>query len=185
VGILLEGGSFLTAVRESNRTRAGRTCWRFVHESRAPELPVVLLEDSGALIGLVLALAGVGLSVVTGNPVFDGVGTLAIGILLAVIAVVLASEMKSLLIGEAAVAEDEARIRAALADDERVQTVIHLRTQHLGPDELLVATKVAFDPALGLRELAVAIDDAEVRVRAAVPVARLIYVEPDLHRSTG
>lgn len=183
LAVLLEGSSFLTAFREAGQVRRGRSLPRFIRESRAPELPVVLLEDAGALIGLVIALVGVILTVVTGNPVFDGVGTLAIGILLAAIASVLAIEMKSLLIGEAALAEDDAAIRAALEHDPAVVAIIHLRTQHLGPDEILVATKLAFDPSLGLPELAVAIDEAEARVRAEVPTARLIYIEPDLHRS--
>ena len=136
---------------------------RFVRESRAPELPVVLLEDTGALIGLVLALAGVTLTLVTDEPVFDGIGTLCIGVLLALIAITLAIEMKSLLIGESALPAEERRIREALTGAPEVHSVIHLRTQHLGPEDLLVAAKLEFDDALDMPELARAIDAAEAR----------------------
>ena len=183
VAMVLEGGSFATAVKEASSARRGRSLVRYIRESRAPELPVVLLEDAGALIGLILALGGVVLSVTTGNPVFDGVSTLCIGLLLGVIAITLAVEMKSLLIGESALVEDNDAIERVLADDPKVEAVIHLRTQHLGPEDLLVAAKLAFDPALTLPELALAIDAAEVRVRAEVPTVRLIYIEPDLHRN--
>jgi divalent metal cation (Fe/Co/Zn/Cd) transporter len=143
---------------------------------------VVLLEDTGALAGLGIALLGVTLALVTGQPVFDGIGTLCIGILLAVIAFVLAIEMKSLLIGEAALPEHEQVIREALLDGPQVRSVIHMRTQHLGPEDLLLAAKVEFDQELSVPELAQAIDDAEARVRARLPIARLIFLEPDLRR---
>jgi divalent metal cation (Fe/Co/Zn/Cd) transporter len=143
----------------------------------------VLLEDFGALVGLALALVGVGLSELTGDPVWDGIGTLCIGILLSVIAVVLAVEMKSLLIGESAVAAVEERIVAAVEADPSVLQVIHLRTEHLGPEELLVAAKVSFDESLSIRELADIVDRVEVAMRAAVPEARVVYIEPDVLRS--
>jgi cation diffusion facilitator family transporter len=183
VAIVLESFSFGTAIRESNLVRRGRSWVQFIRQSRSPELPVVLLEDAGALIGLVLALVGVLLTIVTDEPVFDGIGTLVIGLLLALIAVVLAVEMKSLLIGESAVPEDDAAIRRALQDDPSVVTIIHLRTQHFGPEELLLAVKLAFTAELGMAQLAGAIDAAEARVRAAVPAVKLIYIEPDLQRS--
>jgi cation diffusion facilitator family transporter len=183
VAIVLEIYSFGTAIKESNAVRRGRSWVQFIRQSRSPELPVVLLEDAGAMIGLVLALLGVLLTIVTDEPVFDGIGTLVIGLLLAVIAVVLAVEMKSLLIGEAAVAEDDAAIRRALQDDRAVVGIIHLRTQHFGPEDLLLAVKLAFVPALDLVQLAAAIDAAEARVRAAVPAVKLIYIEPDLQRT--
>jgi cation diffusion facilitator family transporter len=184
VAIVLEGFSFRTAVRESRPLRGDATWWQFIRRTKNPELPVVLLEDSGALIGLVLALAGVGLSVATGNGRWDGVGTVAIGVLLTSIAVVLAREMKSLLLGESAAPGVVTDIRTALVGDRGAFTrVIHLRTMHLGPDELLVAAKLAVDPTLPLQRVAEAIDDAEVRVRSAVPTARLIYIEPDVDRT--
>ena len=186
VGILvvaaaLEGWSFRTAVVESRPLKGDATWWEFIRRSKTPELPVVLLEDAGALFGLLLALGGVGLTVATGNPLWDAVGTLAIGVLLGVIAVTLIVETKSLLIGEGA---DPDVLRAITSEMEsgKIVRVIHIRTQYLGPDELLVAAKVAMVPDLTLEDAARAVNDAETRIRARVPAARLIYLEPDLDR---
>ncbi|MFT4043018.1 MAG: cation diffusion facilitator family transporter [Gordonia sp. (in: high G+C Gram-positive bacteria)] len=181
VAICLEGYSFATAYRESSPLKGDASWWRFIRNSRNPELPVVLLEDSGALIGLVLALGGVGATMLTDNPVWDGIGTLSIGVLLGVIAIVLIVEMKSLLIGEGATEEEERVLRTALGSDG-VDRVIHMRTQYLGPDELLVAAKIAIAPGTDVTSVAEAIDAAEVRIRAAVPQARVIYLEPDIDR---
>ena len=183
VAIGLESLSFATAVHESRPGRGQGSWWRFIRTSRQPELPVVLLEDTGALIGLAFALAGVGLTILTGDPVWDGVGTVGIGVLLGVIAVILMGEMYSLLIGEGATGAEDDAIRAALADTEHIDRLIHLRTQYLGPDELLVAAKIAFGPHVQLATVAATIDAAEARIRAAVPAARLIYLEPDLDRA--
>ncbi|NKY30368.1 cation diffusion facilitator family transporter [Nocardia gamkensis] len=183
LAIALESYSFTTAVRESAPLKGNASWWRFIRNSRSPELPVVLLEDTGALIGLVFAFAGVGLTMLTDDPVWDGIGTLAIGSLLGVIAVVLIVEMQSLLIGEGATPEENRRIRTSLVDETRIDRVIHLKTQYLGPDELLVAAKIGVVPGLDLAAIADAIDDAESRVRAAVPAARVIYLEPDLYRT--
>jgi cation diffusion facilitator family transporter len=180
VAIGLETFSFRTAVVESRPLLRGRSWWRFIRTSKQPELPVVLLEDLGALVGLCLALAGVGLAALTGDARWDALGSIAIGALLGVIAVVLAIEMKSLLIGEAAAPENQQKIRAALLADEAVRRVIHLRTLHQGPDQLLVAAKVEFAGELPFRDVAQAIDEAEERVREQVPIARLIFVEPDV-----
>jgi cation diffusion facilitator family transporter len=182
LAMALEGFSFRTAIGESRELKGTATWWRFVRDAKIPELPVVLAEDSGALVGLVFALLGVVLSVVTGNPVWDGVGTIGIGALLAVIAVVLIVETKSLLIGEGAPPDLLATITGELTGEE-VERVIHIRTQYLSPEELLVAAKIAFVPELPLREVARAIDRAEARVRAKVPLATLIYLEPDLDRN--
>jgi cation diffusion facilitator family transporter len=179
VGIVLEAFSLRTAVHESNRVR-GRASWvGFVRHARAPELPVVLLEDIGALLGLVFALVGVGLTLITGNGVWDAVGTAAIGLLLVAIAVVLALETKSLLLGEAASPAHAAAIETALAADG-VDRIIHMRTMHLGPDELLVAAKIAVTPTTRAGDVARTIDAAEARIREAVPIARVIYLEPDI-----
>ena len=183
VAILLESYSFRTAMIESRPLKGNGSWWRFIRASRNPELPVVLLEDTGALIGLVLALAGVGLTVLTGNPVWDGIGTAAIGLLLGVIAVILMIEMHSLLIGEGATNVEDKAIRAALEQTEHVERLIHIRTQYLGPDELLVAAKIALAPTTDLATVASTIDAAEAAVRAAVPAARVIYLEPDLDRA--
>ncbi|HEY2063436.1 MAG TPA: cation diffusion facilitator family transporter [Amycolatopsis sp.] len=182
VAIGLEGYSFYTAVGESRKIKGDTGWWRFIRQAKEPELPVVLLEDSGALLGLVFALLGVGLSTLTGDPVWDGFGTVMIGVLLGIIAVILIVEMKSLLIGEGATDTDLATIIDELAAG-KVERVIHIRTQYLGPDELLVAAKLALVPGLDTAQVAEAIDDAEARVRAKVPVAALIYLEPDLDRT--
>ncbi len=183
IAILLEAFSFRTAVREANHSRGSTSLVAFVREARQPELPVVLLEDAGALIGLVFALLGVSLAVVTGDGRWDGIGALAIGALLLVIAVFLALEMSSMLVGESAVPEQAAAIRAALEAEPLVARVIHLRTLHTGPDEILVAAKIAVQHHDTVAEVAAAIDSAERRVRAAVPEARWIYLEPDLERA--
>jgi cation diffusion facilitator family transporter len=182
VSMALEGLSFRTALREARAAKEAGSWWRFIRRSKTPELPVVLLEDFGALIGLVLALVGVGLAAVTGNARFDALGSVAIGVLLGVIAITLVVEMKSLLIGEAASPAVVARICAAIESSDLVLGVIHLRTQHLGPDELLVGAKVAFDTDLDGFALARAIDEVEAKVRAVVPEARVIYIEPDVRR---
>jgi len=182
VAIVLEGGSFRTAIVAANPQRDGAGWWSFIRNSKAPELPVVLLEDLAALLGLVLALSAVALALATDNPRWDGAGTVAIGALLGVVAVVLAIEMRSLLIGESASPRDLAAITEALDNTPRVDHLIHIRTQHLGPDELLVAAKVAFMPNLSVAQLAQAIDDLEARVRDRVPHARVIYIEPDVDR---
>ncbi|CCH34837.1 cation diffusion facilitator family transporter [Actinosynnema sp. NPDC047251] len=182
VAIGLETYSFKTAITESKLIKGDATWWQFIRQSKVPELPVVLLEDAGALFGLVLALMGVGLSTVTGDPVWDAIGTICIGVLLGVIAIILIIEMKSLLIGEGASPVELDTIVDELAAG-KVQRVIHIRTQYIGPDELLVAAKIALNPGLAAAEVAQAIDDAEQRVRNKVPAARLIYLEPDLDRT--
>ncbi|HEY0538860.1 MAG TPA: cation diffusion facilitator family transporter [Actinoallomurus sp.] len=182
-GILLEGFSFRTAIKESNRTRGKQSWVSFIRRARAPELPVVILEDFAALIGLVLALICVALAVVTGDGVWDGVGSVAIGLLLAFVAVVLAIETKSMLIGESAIGEIEKKITAELESVEEIDRVIHLRTLHMGPEELLVAAKIAVARDDTAADVARAIDAAESRIREAVPMARHIYIEPDLDRA--
>ncbi|GAA4222102.1 cation diffusion facilitator family transporter [Streptosporangium album] len=181
--IIAEGFSFRTAIKESNTVRGDQSWVQFIRRSKSPELPVIVLEDLGALVGLVLALAGVAMAVITGDGVWDGVGTMAIGLLLAVIAVILAVETKSLLIGEGAGPEVEKKICEALEGTPEVARVIHMRTLHLGPEEILVAAKIAVDHDDTAAEVARGIDEAEQRIRAAVPTARVIYLEPDLDRS--
>lgn len=181
VAIGLESFSMYTAVVESNKVR-GKASWRsFIKTSRAPELPVILLEDLGALLGLVFALFGVSMTLITGDGLWDAAGTAMIGLLLCAIAIVLARETKSMLMGEAATQADVTLIRDALAA-EGFADLIHLRTMHLGPEDLLVAAKVAVDAKATVKAVAARIDAAEARVRAAVPYARLIYLEPDLRR---
>jgi cation diffusion facilitator family transporter len=182
VAIALEAFSFRTAIVESNKVRSKQSWPEFVRRAKAPELPVVLLEDLGALIGLNFALIGVALAVWTGNGVWDGIGTVGIGLLLVVIAAVLAVEMKSLLLGEAASPVAQERIKAALISQTGVDSIIHIRTLHLGPDELLVAAKIAVNGSATGAEVAATIDAAEAAIRAVEPTARNIYIEPDIRR---
>ncbi|MGH3616052.1 MAG: cation diffusion facilitator family transporter [Pseudonocardia sp.] len=184
VAIIFESYALWTAVQESNKIRGASSWVEFVRRAKAPELPVILLEDVGALVGLVFALLGVGLSALTGNPVWDAVATLGIGVLLVVIAIILAVETKSLLLGEAGTAQDVERIQAALRAEPLVERIIHLRTMHLGPDELLVAAKIAVSHDDTAGEIARGIDAAEQRIRSAVPIATLIYLEPGLDASS-
>lgn len=180
--IIAESFSLRTAVRESNHVR-GTTGWvEFVRRSKSPELPVILLEDVGALLGLVFALIGVSLTLLTGNGVWDAAGTAMIGLLLVAIAAVLAIETKSLLLGEAATRQHIRMIEDAIAADNETQ-VIHLKTMHLGPEELLVAAKISVGRSDSGQEIARLIDAAENRIREAVPIASLIYLEPDIVRS--
>jgi cation diffusion facilitator family transporter len=181
LAVVLESLSLRTARRESQPHRSGLTWWQFIRKTKTPELPVVLLEDVGALFGLTFALIGLGLATITGETRYDAIGSIAIGLLLGAIAIVLAIEMKSLLIGESAGPNVDRAIRSAIESGSEVRRVIHLRTLQLGPDELLVATKVDIEaPDIG--GLAAAIDTIEVRIRTAVPTARLIYIEPDCYR---
>ncbi|HET7327403.1 MAG TPA: cation diffusion facilitator family transporter [Nocardioidaceae bacterium] len=183
--IAMETFSFRTAIVEANRVR-GETGWvAFVRTAKSPELPVILLEDLGALVGLALALVGIGLSLLTGNAYWDVAGTAAIGVLLVAIAVILAIETKSLLLGESAARPAVRRIREAIESVETVERIIHLKTLHLGPDELLVAAKIGVRPTESAAEVAAAIDAAEQRIRAAEPPARVIYLEPDIVRPTA
>jgi cation diffusion facilitator family transporter len=185
IAMAMEGFSLHTAVTESNQVRGDRSWIAFIRTAKAPELPVVLLEDAAALLGLVFALFAVSMTLVTGNGLWDALGTALIGILLVLVAIVLAIEMKSLLVGEAATADQERAIRSALQGDPEspVERVIHLRTLHLGPEELLVCAKLAVGRADFAYQVAGAIDAAELRARAAVPALQLvIYLEPDIDR---
>ncbi len=180
VAVVFETYALTKAVKVANVERAGRSWWTFIRRSKNPEIPIVLLEDSGAELGLFLALFGVAMAEITDNPRWDAAGSLGIGVLLVIIAAVLAVEMKSLLIGESAGPDDEAAIRSAIETAPDVRRLIHLRTQHLGPDELLVGAKIELDAGLTFAEVAAAIDTAEQLLRTSVPEARVVYLEPDL-----
>jgi len=185
VAIVAESFSLRTAVRESNHTRGTQSWVSFIRHAKAPELPVVLLEDVAALIGLVIAFLGVVLTAITGNGVFDAIGTLFIGVLLVLVAILLGLETKSLLVGEGASAADVERIRDAINADSEVEALIHMKTLYLGPDEMLVAAKIAFSGKKKLADVATAINALEARVREAVPIARVIYIEPDVYVAPG
>jgi cation diffusion facilitator family transporter len=181
LAIAMESFSFRTAIVEANKLRANVPWVRFVRNARAPELPVILLEDFAALTGLVLALFGVVLTLATGNGVFDGLGSMAIGALLVCVAIFLAIEMKSLLLGESATRESQDRIVAAIENTPGVQRLIHIKTLHLGPEEVLVAAKVGVEPTTDAAVVAETIDAAERAIRAAEPMSQHIYLEPDVY----
>lgn len=185
IAIGLESFSLRTAVRESNHVRGNQGWIQFIRRAKAPELPVVLLEDVAALLGLVFALLGVGLTILTGDSLWDAVGTIMIGVLLVLVAVVLGLETSSLLVGEGASADDVRAIRRALDDHDSVTSVVHMKTLYLGPDELLVGAKVSFQPGTSIERVAAVIDELEIAVRTAVPIARVIYIEPGLERVTA
>ena len=180
IAIGLESFSLRTAVRESNHVRGTQGWIQFIRRAKAPELPVVLLEDVAALLGLTFALFGVGLTILTGDSMWDAVGTIMIGVLLVLVAVVLGLETGSLLVGEGASTDDVRAIRQALDAHEGVTGVVHMKTLYLGPDELLVGAKVTFTPGIDIERVAAIINELELAVRAAVPIARVIYIEPGL-----
>ena len=183
--IVLESFSFRTAIIETNKVRGDATWVQFIRHARVPELPVILLEDLAALLGLVFAFIGVVLTLVTHDGMWDAVGSAAIGILLIVVSAILALEMKSLLVGEGATPEQVRAIEAAIRDSDEVAGLIHMRTMHLGPEELLVAAKFAVKTSDSAADVAAGINAVEERIRAAVPIARVIYLEPDIPRADG
>jgi cation diffusion facilitator family transporter len=177
--VVMEAYALRTAVQEADHVRGSRSLWAFIKDSRSPEIPTIILEDTGALVGLVFALFGVGMTLATDDGRWDAVGSGSVGVLLVCIAIFLSWEMRSMLIGESALPEHHAAIEAALSG-EGIEGVVHMRTLHLGPDEILVAAKVAVDAGDSAEQIATAIDAAEARVRSAVPLRVQIYVEPEL-----
>ena len=183
VAIVLESISLRTAMKEANKLKPAKVSWfRYIKTTKQPELPVVLLEDFGAETGLFLALGGLLLARFTGDPRWDAVGSIAIGVLLIAIAFVLASEMKHLLIGESADPELQQEFKKQIEVDSRIKEVIHMETLHIGPDDVLVAAKIDIDPSISIPELARAIDEAEVRIRSVTPFNVIIHIEPDIKR---
>jgi cation diffusion facilitator family transporter len=180
--ILAESFSFRTAIVESNKVRGKQSWSRFIRRAKAPELPVILLEDFAALLGLVFALFGVGLTLLTRNGYWDVVGTAAIGVLLVLVAITLAVETKSLLLGEAAGVESVQRIEHAMTGTSGVERIIHMKTLHLGPEEILVAAKIGVSATANAAEVADTIDRAEVAIREAEPMVTALYLEPDIYQ---
>lgn len=181
--IIAESVSFRTAIVESRKTKGKQSWGRFIRSAKSPELPVILLEDLAALLGLVFALVGVSLTLLTHNAYFDVAGTAMIGLLLIAVAVALAIETKSLLLGESATPESIAKIEHALGSTDGVESVIHMKTLHLGPEEVLVAAKIAVTPHLSAADLAEIIDRAEVNIRTADPMVTALYLEPDIFKA--
>jgi cation diffusion facilitator family transporter len=180
--LVMESLSFRTAIRETGHVKGDSSYIQFIRRAKQPELPVILLEDFAALIGLFFALLGVGLSLITDNLWFDVIGTALIGLLLVTVAVILAIETKSLLLGESASEVAVSRITDALTGTDGIERVVHLKTMHLGPEELLVAAKIAVPREASATDIASAIDAAEASIRGAEPIARVIYLEPEIHR---
>src|SRR5215207_8101175 len=179
--IVAESLSFRTAIRESNKTRGKQSWSRYIRSAKAPELPVILLEDFAALLGLIFALFGVGMTLLTHNGIFDVIGTVMIGLLLVAVAIALAIETKSLLVGEAASSESVARIEHAITSTEGVDRMIHMKTMHLGPEEVLVVAKIGVSGSATAAEVAETIDRAEVSIRAAEPTVTALFLEPDIY----
>lgn len=182
IAIVLESFSLRTALRAAKEVRGSSSLYNFIRHAKSPELPVVILEDIAALLGLVFAFGGVGITVLTGDAIWDAIGTLAIGALLIVVAIVLGIETSSLLVGEGATANDTQKIAKALRMSEGVEDIIHMKTLYLGPDELMVAAKIAVKATDKAKDIANAIDIAEANIRKAVPTALVIYLEPDILR---
>ncbi len=181
VALFLDGMSLIVAVRSS--TRRGKEGWMaYIRRTKHPEVPVILLEDSTAVTGVLVALIALGFTAITGNPMWDGIGSIVIGILLTAMALLLARETQSLLIGEAASPETQAKVRAAIAEDEAVVEIVYVRTMHLGPDELFVEAKAVMDPAMTVPDASFAIDRIETRIRERVAHVRIISIEPDVPR---
>ena len=179
-GIFIESFSFRTAIVEA-RTIKGESTWsKFVVRSKQPEIPVVLLEDAGALFGMVIALAAISLGKITGEPIWDGIGTLSIGVLLGVIAIILAREMHSLIIGEAASEKDLSKIVNIIESNSQVAQLVEMRTQHLGPDEILIGVRVAFRENLQTKEIANLINQLEADIRIELKNAGPIFIEPEI-----
>ena len=179
--IVAESFSFRTAIRESNKTRGKQRWSKYIRAAKAPELPVILLEDFAALVGLIFALFGVGMTLLTGNGIFDVIGTAMIGLLLVAVAITLAVETKSLLLGEAASPEVVAKIERALTETRGVERVIHMKTLHLGPEEVLVAAKIGVVPCDTAHEVTETIDRAEINIRETEPMVTALYLEPDIY----
>ena len=180
VAIVLESFSLRTALHEAKKARGKTSLVKYIRHAKSPELPVVILEDIAALLGLVFAFAGVSLTVLTHNPIFDAYGTLAIGALLILVAIILGAETSSLLVGEGASADDTALIRDALEVVVGKGGVIHMKTLYLGPEELMLGAKISITKNATGEDVAETINAAEESVRNAVPATRVIYLEPDI-----
>lgn len=180
--IVAETFSFRTAIVESNRVRGKQSWASFIKTAKAPELPVILLEDLAALLGLVFALFGVSITLLTSDGIFDVIATAMIGLLLVAVAIALAWETKSLLLGESAGLDSVHRIERALSGTAGVERVIHMKTLHLGPEEILVAAKIAVGGTTLASDVAATIDRAETSIREAEPMVTALYLEPDIFR---
>jgi cation diffusion facilitator family transporter len=178
VSFVLESYSLTVAMREFRHIRAGRGIRRTLSEARDPTVLTILFEDLAALFGLAVAFGGILLTQLTGDVVWDGAASILVGLALGGVAFLLARDSKSLLIGEGVTAADAEKIRAVVRAHPDVIEIIHLRTMHLGPEEVMLAIKVRFLGNLDTRTLELRINDIEARLRKELPRLKRIYVEP-------
>lgn len=183
VGLLMDGSSFVVGIKQARTEKGDRSYWHYIQQSKNPEVPVVVLEDIAALIGLFFAYLGVGLTVLTGNPVFDATASILIGLLLATVSFILARKMMSLLIGEAATPEEEDQIRSALAEHGDVCDIVYFRSMYIGPGDMLVEAKVAFRRDEPFVDVTRTIEAMERDIRNRVPSARVVAIEPGISLS--
>jgi cation diffusion facilitator family transporter len=182
--IVLKSLSFGAAIAAAHRLKRQTSWWRFVRRAVQPHIPMVLVQDLGALTGLLLATAAVSASMVTGDPLYDAIGSILVGVVMLLATIAAAVLMKGLLIGESASHDDEEGIAAAIEIEPCVTRIVHMRCQHIGPEELLVGAKVELVDGLELGEVAEVVARVEASVRRAVPAARIMYLEPDVFRTT-
>jgi cation diffusion facilitator family transporter len=185
VSVALESYSLYTAMREFKHIRAGRGLRRTLAEARDPTVLTIMFEDIAALFGLVVAFVGIYLTQRTGDVIWDGVASIVVGLALGGVAWILARDSKSLLIGKSISPSEDAKVREIVASHPDVLELIHLRTMHMGPEEVIAAIKVRFAAHLDVRTLEVRINEMEARLREAVPRLRRIYVEPGFDESVG
>lgn len=184
ISIILEGSALRTALKEAKTFKPkGQDWWEFLRRTKSVNHIVLALEDSAALIGLSFALLGITLSIVTANPVFDGIATLFIGLLLASVAVILFREVQSLLIGESVNVMSERTMKKIAMSVDNVNQVVDLKTLYTGPSEIFIAMKITVDEDEDVRTVSRAIDEIEAKLRHTFPIARLIYIEPDFYKS--
>jgi cation diffusion facilitator family transporter len=178
-GICAESFSMWGAMREVNKIRRGASVLSWFRTSRNGELVVIFAEDLAALIGLVIAFAAVSVTWATGNPIFDAVGTVAIGVLLVAVAIAVGIEVKAMLVGQGVEAPVRAEMLELLAAQSAVENVIDLLTLHMGAD-VMVAVKAKMRPQPSVDALAEAINAIEVVFKQRFPQVRWVFFEPDL-----
>lgn len=180
--LVIEGWATISNITEMNRRRGELPFFQYLRESKDSDLVVVFGENSAAVLGLALALVALGLASVTGDPRWDAIGTLAIGVVLIGVAVFLAIEVKSLLVGEAADPAITRAVEALAVEDPKVTRVLRLITVQQGPGEVLVAMKLGFLSGMTFEEVSATINGFETRLRARCPEVKWSFVEPDVPR---
>ncbi|HEX3777262.1 MAG TPA: cation diffusion facilitator family transporter [Polyangiaceae bacterium] len=179
VSLAMEGGSFFVASREFNKTRGNLSFFAALFRGKDPTVPVVLLEDTAAMFGLLIAFVSISASWLVHSQLPDALGSIFIGVLLCGVGLLLARYTRSLLLGEGVVPEVRDQALRLIEGTEGVLKVTQFLSMHLGPEAIVLALKVRFRPAMPLEELERVIDDVEVRVRAELPEMKKIFIEPD------